>query len=83
MAAAPVDLAADADLAAWDHFQTRPRGDGSPAHHEACRFKLSATPAEVGRAAPDYGRDTAAVLRDWLGLSDARIEELRAGGVLT
>ena len=83
VAAAPVDLAADADLAAWDHFQTRPRGDGSPAHHEACRFKLSATPAEVGRAAPDYGRDTAAVLRDWLGLSDARIEELRAGGVLT
>ena len=81
--ASPADLAKDPQLAAWEHFQTRPRGDGSPAHHEACRFRLSLTPAEVRRAAPDYGRDTDAVLRDRLGMGRAQIEALRAAGVLT
>jgi crotonobetainyl-CoA:carnitine CoA-transferase CaiB-like acyl-CoA transferase len=83
VAASPADLAADPQLAAWGHFQTRPRTDGTPAHHEACRFKLSLTPAEVTRSAPEYGRDTAKVLRDWLGLDTAEIAELEASGVLT
>ena len=83
VAASPADLAADPQLAHWGHFQTRPRPDGTPAHHEACRFRLSLTPAEVQRAAPAYGRDTDKVLRDWLGLDAARIEELEAAGVLS
>lgn len=83
VAATPGDLAGDPQLAAWDHFQSLPRGDGTPAFHEACRFKLSETPAQVRRAAPDYGRDTEMVLRDWLGLEAGRIEALRVSGVLT
>ena len=81
--ATAADLAVDAQLAAWDHFQTQPRGDGSPAHHEACRFQLSVTPGEVRRAAPVYGRDTEAVLRDWLGYDAARIAALQEAGALT
>ena len=81
--ATAADLAVDAQLAAWDHFQTQPRGDGSPAHYEACRFQLSVTPGEVRRAAPVYGRDTEAVLRDWLGYDAARIAALQEAGALT
>jgi crotonobetainyl-CoA:carnitine CoA-transferase CaiB-like acyl-CoA transferase len=83
VAATPADLAADAQLAHWGHFETRPRTDGTPAHHETCRFQLSLTPAEVRVAAPEYGRDTNLVLRDWLGLDEARIAELREAGALT
>ncbi|MBY6159144.1 CaiB/BaiF CoA-transferase family protein [Pseudooceanicola nitratireducens] len=83
VAATPADLAADTQLAHWGHFETRPRTDGTPAHHETCRFQLSLTPAEVSVSAPEYGRDTDLVLRDWLGLDDARIAELREAGALT
>ncbi|MCA0869260.1 CoA transferase [Seohaeicola saemankumensis] len=83
VAASPADLAADPQLAAWGHFQTRPRSDGTPAHHETCRFQLSLTPAEVTRAAPEYGRDTQQVLIDWLGMDPAEIAGLEAAGVLT
>lgn len=83
VAATAADLAKDAQLAAWDHFQTMPRGDGSLAHHEACRFQLSGTPGEVQRAAPVYGRDTEAVLQDWLGYDATRIAALQEAGVLT
>ena len=83
VAATPDDLAADPQLAAWGHFGTCARADGTPAHHEACRFQLSVTPAEVRRAAPHYGRDTRAVLAGVLGLSDAEIDRLEAEGVLT
>lgn len=81
--ASPTDLAEDPQLTAWDHFQTTPRSDGTPAHHEACRFQLSDTPADVRLAAPDYGRDTDQVLRDWLGMDEGQIAELHETGVLT
>ena len=82
VAASPKDLAADPQLAAWDHFQSRPRADGTPAHHEACRFRMSLTPATVGRAAPDYGRDTRQVLREMLGMQAHEIAQLASQGVL-
>lgn len=81
--ASPADLAVDPQLAAWGHFQTTPRTDGTPAHHEACRFQLSLTPAEVRRSAPEYGRDSREVLSGWLDLSPAEIDRLAAAGVLT
>ncbi|MEZ5676783.1 MAG: CoA transferase [Thalassovita sp.] len=77
------DLAEDAQLAAWGHFQTTPRTDGTPAHHESCRFQLSLTPAQVMRSAPEYGRDTRAVLAEWLHLDTARIDQLETDGALT
>ncbi|OWU86746.1 hypothetical protein ATO6_03260 [Oceanicola sp. 22II-s10i] len=83
VAATPNDLAADPQLAAIGHFRTQPRWDGTPAHHEACRFRMSLTPAHVDRAAPQYGRDTDMVLTDWLGMDPDRIAELREAGILT
>ena len=81
--ASPADLAADAQLGAWGHFQTLPRTDGTPAHHEACRFQLGLTPAKTGRAAPEYGRDNRQILADYLGLDAAQIDALERDGVLT
>ncbi|WP_158970078.1 CaiB/BaiF CoA-transferase family protein [Chachezhania sediminis] len=83
VAASPDDLAADPQLAVWNHFQTRPRVDGTSAHHEACRFRLSLTPADTRRAAPAYGRDTEKVLTERLGLDAAEIARLEAAGILT
>ena len=45
-------------------------------------IKLSRTPANVSRAAPGAGQHTRDVLRDWLGLDDARITELAREGVI-
>lgn len=83
VAATPADLAADPQLKDCGHFETTERSDGTVAHHENCRFRLSLTPAEVKRAAPEYGRDTAKVLSKWLGLSEAQIAALDQAGVLT
>ncbi|MGH2851188.1 MAG: CoA transferase, partial [Solirubrobacteraceae bacterium] len=48
--------------------------------------RLSRTPGHVGgrldRGAPTYGQDTAAVLRDFLGLGDSEIAELKVDGVI-
>ena len=81
--ASPADLAIDAQLEAWGHFQTLPRTDGTPAHHEACRFQLGLTPAKTLRAAPEYGRDTRQILAEYLGLDAAQIDQLEKDGVLT
>jgi crotonobetainyl-CoA:carnitine CoA-transferase CaiB-like acyl-CoA transferase len=44
--------------------------------------RLSATPGNVRHTGPDLGADTAAVLRDELGMSDAAIEALIACGAV-
>jgi crotonobetainyl-CoA:carnitine CoA-transferase CaiB-like acyl-CoA transferase len=48
--------------------------------------KLSATPAYAGgiidRGAPCYGEDNAAILRDYLGMTEDEIERLAANGVI-
>ncbi|GIW06646.1 MAG: formyl-CoA transferase [Dehalococcoidia bacterium] len=44
--------------------------------------KLSRTPPDVSRPAPDLGADTEAILHDLLGLTDDEITRLRAAGVL-
>lgn len=81
VAAAPADLEADPQLNEWGHFQSMPRTDGTAAHHEACRFQLSLTPADVRRSAPEYGRDTRRVLTDWLGMDRALLDRLDRDGV--
>jgi succinate--hydroxymethylglutarate CoA-transferase len=45
-------------------------------------FRFSDTPASVRRAPPTLGQHTEEVLREVVGLSDARIEELRATKVI-
>ena len=45
-------------------------------------LKLSRTPGEVRGPAPAFGEDSAAVLREWLGLSEAEIEALVAAEVV-
>ena len=45
-------------------------------------FRFSATPASVRRAPPTLGQHTEQVLRDVLGLSERRIDELRAEKVI-
>ena len=45
-------------------------------------LRLSRTPGRVRGAAPLFGRDTAAVLHDWLGLDAARIQALVDAGVV-
>ncbi len=45
-------------------------------------LRFSATPVEYTRAPPLLGGDTRALLRERLGLDDARIEELLAAGVV-
>lgn len=44
--------------------------------------KLSRTPPEVERAAPDLGEHTAEVLEQMLGMTESEILELRQGGVI-
>lgn len=43
---------------------------------------LSGTPTVVGKPMPEHGGDTTPVLRDWLGMDDGEIEDLRTKGVI-
>lgn len=45
-------------------------------------IRMSATPIDEYRAAPPLGRDTDAVLQDWLGLDAAEVARLRAAKVI-
>ncbi|SAK48816.1 CaiB/BaiF CoA transferase family protein [Caballeronia ptereochthonis] len=45
-------------------------------------IRLSATPASIRKSAPLLGEDSASVLDEWLGMSDADIAALRQGGVI-
>ncbi len=54
---------------------TRVAGVGSP-------LRLSATPVEYRRAAPQLGEHAEAVLKDWLGADAVEFERLRTAGAL-
>ena len=49
---------------------------------EGSRFRLSATPAQIVRCGPTFGRDNLHVLRDILGYSEEKIAEIAAAEVL-
>jgi len=74
--------AADPQLAERGHFLEAAHAVHGRAFVESSRFRLSRTPARVERAAPTLGQDTDFVLRELLGYSDLRIEELRAAGAI-
>jgi succinyl-CoA---D-citramalate CoA-transferase len=44
--------------------------------------RLSETPGEIRHTGPELGADTAAVLSEWLEISQSAQERLRAGGVI-
>jgi crotonobetainyl-CoA:carnitine CoA-transferase CaiB-like acyl-CoA transferase len=64
------------------HFVSiEPPGE-EPTVVENSRFKLSRTPAKLDKRRPTLGRDTHAVLKELLGYSEKRIEELSSAGAL-
>jgi formyl-CoA transferase len=76
-----------ADIAGDPHFKARGMildtvaGDGEPLKQPGVIPKLSATPGAIRSAAPKLGEHTDEVLRA-LGYDDARIDGLRAQGII-
>ena len=58
------------------------RPDGTKVPGVASPLRLSASPVGSSRAAPALGADTASVLKERLGLDDARIASLRRSGAI-
>jgi len=56
--------------------------DGTKRQQLGLAFKMSATPGQIGPAAPELGEHTAEILRHHLGFDDARIAALRAAGAI-
>ena len=63
-------------------FVAQPEPRGRVEIVEASRLRLSSTPAQLDRSAPPIGRDTAAILRDFAGYHEAKINALVATGAL-
>ena len=76
------DLVRDPQLAHRRHFVPVEHPMGGTSFVESSRFVLSRTPATPPEAAPSYGRDNDAVLRDLLGYDDDAITALVAEGAL-
>ena len=76
------DLLRDPQLAHRRHFVPVAHPMGGTTFVEGSRFVLSRTPAIAPEAAPSYGRDNDAVLRDLLGYDDDAITALVADGAL-
>jgi crotonobetainyl-CoA:carnitine CoA-transferase CaiB-like acyl-CoA transferase len=74
--------AADPHAAAREMFVDVPRGDGGTVRVVNSPLKYSRTTVRVERGADPVGAHTADVLRRVLGMSPARINELRAAGVI-
>ncbi|MGH6634350.1 MAG: CoA transferase, partial [Sphingopyxis sp.] len=70
------DFALDPQLCRDGHLVELAHAHGGVSIVEGSRFRLSASAVGPRRAAPVYGRDNEAVLRDLLGYSDAAIAAL-------
>jgi len=76
------------DVVEDEHVKAR--GSIKPVTHEvAGTIPIVDTPVRMSRSEtgiagppPSMGADTAAVLRDWLGMSDAEVEALAAAGIV-
>ena len=76
------DLHDDPHLNSRDYFVELPHPEVGVRRHMGIPFRLHGTPVAVRRAAPCLGQDTDDVLRDVLGYTDDRIEDLRGAGAL-
>jgi benzylsuccinate CoA-transferase BbsF subunit len=72
----------DTQLRHRQHYVEIPHPTHGSVTTEAARFRLSRTPARVPDHALSFGCDNRAVLGGILGLSDERLAELEAKGVL-
>jgi len=82
LSAASADFVTDPQLVERGHIVSLDHPRHGTAYVEGPRYLLSDTPGEVVRPAPTLGQHTEVVLRDILGYSEERIDELRQGGVL-
>jgi len=76
------DIVADPHVQARRDIVTVDDPDLGPIRMVAPLARLSDTPAEIRWAGPALGAHTEEVYREWLGLSDDELAELRAGGVI-
>jgi crotonobetainyl-CoA:carnitine CoA-transferase CaiB-like acyl-CoA transferase len=85
-AAAPVYSVAD--VLADPHFQARETVVSVPDQHlssvrmQAPTPRLSESPGEIHFTGPDLGQHNEEIYRDFLGLSDAQLQSLKAEGVI-
>ncbi|MGH3756410.1 CaiB/BaiF CoA transferase family protein [Actinophytocola sp.] len=78
----PEDLLADPHVAARRNIVTVADADGTPISMPNAMPSLSRTPGEVHWPAPALGAHTDEVLRDLLGVSTDRRDDLRAKGII-
>lgn len=76
------DLLEDPSLAFRGHFQVMEHVHLGPMHFEHAGFRIEGAPPRYDRPGPNLGEHTGHVLRDLLGMSEARIRELEEAGVL-
>jgi crotonobetainyl-CoA:carnitine CoA-transferase CaiB-like acyl-CoA transferase len=74
------DLVQHPQVAATDMVVAIEDADGTELRLPAPPVRLSATPADIRRAPPRLGADNAGVLEEWLGWSQAHIEQEDAAG---
>ena len=72
----------DPQLQHRGHFVTLEHDTVGTTTVEGSRFRLSRTPAQIGRAAPSFGRDNFHVLTELLGYDAERVVELAAAAIL-
>ena len=75
------DIAADPHYEARGMFEQVTLADGSSLKVPGFIPKLSVTPGQHRRNAPDLGQDTDAILKE-MGLSSEQIQKLRANGIV-
>jgi crotonobetainyl-CoA:carnitine CoA-transferase CaiB-like acyl-CoA transferase len=76
------DFVHDPQLHARGHFVRLPHPLMGESVFESARYRLEDTPAAYVRTAPTFGRDADEVLGHVLGYDDAKVEDLRARGIL-
>lgn len=82
VAATNRDLSEDPHLEARGAFHRFPHPEVGTRQHIGPPWRMSASPAGVGRAAPCLGADTVDVLREVCGYRPDEVEALRAAGAL-
>ena len=75
------DLANDPQLKERSFFRRVPDAQGVPRTIEGAPYKLSRTPGDAVRGAPEFGAHQTYVLRDVLGMSDDELADCAISGV--
>ena len=75
------DLAQDRHLEDRGFFRRVPDAKGDFRTVEGAPYKLSRTPGEVSKGAPEFGADQTYVLREVLGMSDDELADYAIAGV--